>query len=412
MKILSIETSCDETAICIVEATGPLTDPVFEVLGNSLFSQIAHHTPFGGVVPTLAKREHAKNLSPLLLKTLTEAGMNTKTDMLTLEETWKNIETILIREEGLYSAMRESLTNIEKPLIDCIAVTSGPGLEPALWVGISFAIALGKLWGLPVLPINHMEGHIASVLLHSSVIPTEQDGLLSIEIKTPSSIRFPALALLISGGHTEIVSLSEWGKYTVIGQTRDDAVGEAFDKVARLLGLPYPGGPEISRLAKIARAENLPHICKLPRPMIHSKNLEFSFSGIKTSVLYYIRDLHIAHPEKNSILTEEDKKDIAREFEDAVTNVLHSKITQAIKDTAAQTLIVAGGVISNIKLQETFMELEKEYAGLKVLIPEKNLATDNAVMIACAAYIQTLLHPELLSGAQKTIIAQGNLKLG
>jgi len=316
------------------------------------------------------------------------------------DETWNKIETILVKENGLYPLFRNALENVDKPDIDVLAVTAGPGLEPALWVGISFALALGTLWQLPVIPVNHMEGHIASVLMKNTV-------------------RFPALALLISGGHTEIVSVAGWGQYKVVGQTRDDAVGEAFDKVARLLGLPYPGGPKISHLADIARARiatgDMTKTVTLPRPMIHSDNLDFSFSGLKTAVLYYIRDYVRDHAsdsqEKSDPLPADIKTDIAREFEDVVTDVLLAKTTQALDETGAQTLIVAGGVISNKKLRETFLALEDERADLRVSVPLRDFTTDNAVMIACAGYVQTELHPELLSGPQKNIIAQGNLKL-
>ncbi len=420
MKILSIETSCDETAVSVVEANGGLTEPYFHVLGNALFSQIKMHAEFGGVVPTLAKREHARNLPPLLIEALTQTDALKKTDNKYSEETWRHIETILAKENNLYPHFREALEHIARPDIDCITVTAGPGLEPALWVGISFALALGKLWTLPVIPANHMEGHIASVLMNVS---GQDDAHQSLDGHHPFDVQFPAVALLISGGHTEIVSVTGWGKYEVIGQTRDDAVGEAFDKVARLLGLPYPGGPEISRLAEMAREQivsgEMTATVHLPRPMIHSGDLNFSFSGLKTAVLYYIRDYVTENKSSeqtdplplHSLLPLTKKIDIAREFEDAVADVLLAKTTQALDEIGAQTLIVAGGVISNKKLRETFTALENEYAGLRVKIPVRDMATDNAVMIACAAYLQTQLHPELLSEPQKNIIAQGNLKL-
>ncbi len=396
MKILSIETSCDETAISIVEAQGGIQTPSFTVLGNSLYSQIELHKEFGGVFPMLAKREHGKNFTPLLLQTLAEAGMNTidtTTDYPT--ETWTKVEAILSKEDGVYELLKPALEHITKPNIDCIVVTAGPGLEPALWVGISCALAIGTLWGIPVIPINHMEGHIASILMQKDKTESE-------------SVVFPALALLISGGHTEIVTIETWGSYTVIGQTRDDAVGEAFDKVARLLGLPYPGGPQISKLAQRARDEHIPHVAVFPRPMITSNDFDFSFSGLKTSVLYYLRD----HFNGGETLTEIDRLDIAREFEDAVVDVLLTKTQSALDTTSARTLIIAGGVIANTKIREVFQTLESEYADLTVKIPLHNLATDNALMIACAGYIQTILHPEFLTNPQPQIIARGNLTLG
>ncbi len=384
MKILSIETSCDETAVSIVEATGGVQSPSFRVLGNALNSQIAIHSEYGGVFPMLAKREHAKNLPILLKDVLIQANEYKEKKTETSEEMWQKIENILTKEIGLYENIKNIFSTIEKPDIDMIAVTSGPGLTPALWVGISCAQALGVLWDIHVMPINHMEGHIVSVLMENEDV---------------RPVEFPALALLISGGHTEIVSIKAWGSYTVIGQTRDDAVGEAFDKVARMLGLPYPGGPEISQLAKMAREKNIPHTVTLPRPMLHSQDLDFSFSGLKTAVLYHIRD--------NGTPTEEEKMDIAREFEDAVTEVLIKKTEKALEDTGAKILIVAGGVIANTNIREACKHMEKKYTGLVVKTPTQKLSTDNALMIAGAAYIESEIKPF----HKKNITAVGNLKL-
>jgi len=392
MKILSIETSCDETAVSLVEATGTLVEPHFAVLGNALFSQIEIHKKYGGVFPSLAKREHGKNLVPLLVDALSQAGKYKKTGTKDSEETWQNIEKILAREENLSTDLKKFFDDAQKPDVDFIAVTSGPGLEPALWVGISFARALGILWNIPVLPVNHMEGHIASVLLNKTDVT-----------KTKNQIEFPAVALLISGGHTELVKIDDWGKYKIIGQTRDDAVGEAFDKVARMLGLPYPGGPEISRLAEMARTEKMSKKCKLPRPMIHSGDFDFSFSGLKTAVLYWIRD----HGEQS----ETDKQDIAREFEDAVVEVLVGKTESAVEHVNAKTLIVAGGVISNKKLREAFQNFSQKYPELAVRIPAREMTTDNSVMIAFAGFVDVVQKPELLEN-QKEIVADGNMRLG
>lgn len=388
MKILSIETSCDETAVSIVEASGGLKSPSFEPLGNALFSQIETHKEYGGVYPMLAKREHAKNLTPLLKKALSDAEMFAEKKNNYSEKLWQEIKNILSREEGLYQNFRDTFENIQKPDIDFISVTSGPGLAPALWVGISFALALEKLWEISVIPVNHMEGHIVSVLMNSD---------------DKKSVQFPALALLISGGHTELVSISDWGKYEIIGETLDDAAGEAFDKTARMLGLPYPGGPEISKLAEQATKENIPSKATLPRPMLHSDNFNFSFSGLKTSVLYYIRD--------NSPLSLDDKKDLAREFENSVVDVLLTKTEKAINKTDPKTLIIAGGVISNKKIRENFSLLVEKYNDLSLKIPTKDLATDNALMIACAAYININLNPGLKIRT-KDIIAEGNMRLG
>ncbi len=392
MKILSIETSCDETAVSVVEASEDLDSPNFKVLGNALFSQISIHKEYGGVYPMLAKREHAKNLSPLLVETLKQADMFVSYDISKETDLWKEIEKILEREEGLFGSFKKFFEKVQKPNIDVIAVTSGPGLEPTLWVGISFAIALGKLWNITVMGVNHMEGHISSVL---------------VDNEDKRKIEFPALAVLISGGHTEIVEIESWGKYKVIGETVDDAVGEAFDKAARLLGLPYPGGPEISKLAEYAREKKLPQVAKLPRPMLHSKNLNFSFSGLKTAVLYYIRDHH-----KGDITgaSQDEKADLAREFEDAVIDVMYEKTKEALSEMNIKTLIVGGGVIANKALRNVFLSFEKTNKGLVVKIPVKPLTTDNSLMIAAAAYINLMLYPEILSYPQK-IVANGNLRL-
>ncbi len=339
-----------------------------------------------------------------LVDTLSQAGEYKKNETKKSDGVWQKIEKILEREKDLAGELKKFFDGVSKPDIDFIAVTSGPGLEPALWVGISFAKALGLLWNLPVLPINHMEGHIVSVLLNrNNEFLKEKTGGEETNTKTETrEIKFPAVALLISGGHTELVEIDDWGKYKIIGQTRDDAVGEAFDKVARMLGLPYPGGPEISRLAETARTENLAKKCKLPRPMIHSDDFDFSFSGLKTAVLYYIRD--------HDQISETDKQDIAREFEDAVVDVLLHKTTKAIEGVGAKTLIVAGGVISNKKLRKEFEKLGQKYSDLSVHIPLHELTTDNSLMIAMAGYVNVVQNPKLLKN-QKEIVAKGNLRL-
>jgi N6-L-threonylcarbamoyladenine synthase len=394
MKILAIETSCDETALSVVDASikkeGEKDTPIFNVLGSSIFSQIKIHEKYGGVFPALAKREHAKNLVPLMKNVLEKTNLSNNKDVQITEEQKKHLEQLLEKETGLFEAFIEYMEKIEKPQIDALAVTKGPGLEPALWVGISFAKALGYIWNIPIIPVNHMEGHILSVLTKDQV-----------------TVEFPALALLISGGHTEIVHISDWGKYEVIGATRDDAVGEAFDKVARMLSLPYPGGPEISKLAEKERLEKNTDGTKnpfiFPRPMIHSNDLDFSFSGLKTSVLYAIKEI----PE----LTEKIKQQIAEAFEDAVIEVLENKTKKAIEKYDARSLIIGGGVIANEKIRMEFLKIEEEMSGFKVFIPEMSLTTDNAVMIAMAGYAQTLRDKNVLSIDASQIKAEGNLKL-
>ncbi len=363
MKILSIETSCDETAVSIVEATGDFPNASYTILGNALFSQIDIHREYGGVFPALAKREHAKTLVPMLTRALEEASLlNARTDTLN-QESLTELHTILHRETGLSDMLIPFLEKNERPAIDLIAVTTGPGLEPALWVGINFARALSYTWNVPVVSINHMEGHVLS-----SVFATDRI----------SHIAFPALALLISGGHTELNLITSWGTYQKIGETRDDAIGEAFDKVARMLGLPYPGGPEISSRALRARKENLPPFLKLPRPMIDSDDFDFSFSGLKTAVRYGI---------EGKVLTEGDVASIAREFEDSVTEVLIKKVDTAIRTHGIRTLIVGGGVSANRHIRNTFIKHIAEHHPETVLFfPEQKLSTDNSIMIALAGH--------------------------
>ncbi len=386
MKILSIETSCDETAVSILDINGKATSPKILLLGNALFSQVKIHEKYGGVFPNIAKREHAKNLPPLLLKALDQAGFEKRTgrNQFTKNQI-KKVGKILEREYGVAQTLIDLLSNIEKPPIDIIAVTKGPGLEPALWVGINVAIALGVLWNIKVLPINHMEGHIFSVLY-----------------KKNEDIKFPVLSLLISGGHTELVYSKSLLSYKILGETRDDAVGEAFDKVARMISLPYPGGPQISRLAERKRKSGYKKsLWGFPRPMIHSKDLDFSFSGLKTAVLYAI---------KGKKLKKSQKEEIAFEFEEAVTDVLISKTRSALKMFPTRSLIVAGGVIANKHLQKSFNKLIREFNNLKLYVPEKELATDNSVMIGIAAFckIKTSTKKNLWS---KKIKAEGNLRL-
>ncbi|MFZ2886645.1 MAG: hypothetical protein WA021_02370, partial [Minisyncoccia bacterium] len=243
MRILGIETSADETGVSLIEGSGNFgKDFSFKVLGNALATQTATHTRYGGIFPSLAVREHQQNLVPLLHSALEQAGM------LRPGSSPSDIEHILTRETELAALLKEFLKNHERPHIDAIAVTHGPGLEPTLWVGINFAKALAHAWQVPLVPVNHMEGHVVLAACEESI---------NNQVSSINAFKFPLLSLLISGGHTELVLSREFMHYQIIGQTRDDAVGEAFDKVARLLGLPYPGGPEISRLAAELRQRNV-----------------------------------------------------------------------------------------------------------------------------------------------------------
>ena len=364
MIILGVETSCDETALSLIEieAEGTATVPAtVKILANNVLSQIAIHKEYGGVFPMMAKREHAKNLVPLFKKTLEEAnfsdsrfkiqdsGKNPKSDL--LNPLPFTLTPLLDREPELLKQFLEFIPTIEKPPIDLIAVTIGPGLEPCLWTGLNFAKALSVAWDIPVVAANHMEGHVLVSLQKRN----EELSIINYQLSKPN---FPALALLISGGHTEMVLMKKLGSYEIVGKTRDDAIGEAFDKVARILGLPYPGGPEISALAELARKSNhesriMNQEIKLPRPMIHSGDLDFSFSGLKTSVLYLVKKL----PQP---LDERTKMEIACEFEDSATEVIVEKVKKAIEMYGAETLILGGGVVANKNIRGAFEKLSAE----------------------------------------------------
>ncbi len=383
MRILAIETSCDETAVAIVDAQRNEEDAEFRVLGNALFSQVELHQPYGGVYPTLAKREHIKNLPIMLERALAQAKL----------------------------AVAD---------VDVIAVTAGPGLEPALWTGIEFAKKLAAEHGKPLVAVNHMEGHVLAALAEKSAVNSRQSTVLEIK-----EVQLPVLALLISGGHTELVLMKEWLKYELIGQTLDDAVGEAFDKVARMLGLPYPGGPEISKLAEERRRDHADrsrvgtvserdedqHVetpLKLPRPMINDGTCNFSFAGLKTAVLYLLKDnvLINGRPAEDKYTSKEMKSKIAHEFENAVTDVLWKKTAKALEQTGAQTLVIGGGVSANTHIRRVFTENIAEYSDVTLRIPTAALTTDNAIMIALAGYYRAL------RGEFATDIkADGNLSL-
>ena len=371
MRILAIETSCDETAICLLEATETPTGVEFCVINNITHTQL-EHVEFGGVFPAIAKREHLINL-PIILDQI--------------------------------------MKDQEKP--DVICVTNGPGLEPALWCGIVFAKELSEKWNIPVVPVNHMEGHILSVL-----VPNISDNK---NFSFENNIQFPALALLISGGHTELVLVNNIGDYKIIGKTRDDAVGEAFDKVGRMMNLPYPGGPEISKLADQFSGEKK---LELPRPMIHTKDYDFSFSGLKTAVLYHIQNLTRlpdgSHPLlQGEGLTLEQKQEIAHEFQHAVADVLIKKTNKAIEEFGIQTLIIGGGVAANKFIIDSLQtKIEQDFSDVKLFVPTKGLTGDNALMIALAGFFKISRFAKATQDAAKNpdadygdIKAVGNLSL-
>jgi len=343
MKILAIETSCDETGIALVEATVVGEGFAFKTHKAMLLSQAALHAEYGGVYPNLAKREHEKNLP------------------------------ILYREFADLSC-------------DAVAVTQGPGLEPALWQGVEFAKRVAAEREVPLLPINHMEGHLISSLVKDS------------ELK---DVQLPVLALLISGGHTEFVAMKEWLGYEVIGQTLDDAVGEAYDKVARMLGLSYPGGPEISKHAARSRERKGVSPIKLPRPMIQSGTCDVSFSGLKTAALYSLRGLE---------LTDEQKEDFAAEFEEAVGDVFVAKTRQALEQTDARVFVIGGGVAANSYLRERLQKLvTDEFPDVDFRLPELSITGDNAIMIAQCALVRALSGKH--DAAENSLRAVGNLSI-
>lgn len=390
MKILGIETSCDETAVSLIRIDED--GETMDILGNTVHSQIDMHVPYGGVFPVLAKREHVKNIIPVLSSTLKQAGMEIgeKEPRIFSEKEKVWLSDILKSEPELLKAFLDYIPTTKQPDIDLISVTSGPGLEPALWVGINFARALSYIWNISIVPSNHMEGHILTALIEKTA-ESKYDLL-------DKDISYPALSLLISGGHTQIVLTKKVGDYAIVGETRDDAIGECFDKVARMLGLEYPGGPKISKLAAEARAEGISSPEPLPRPMINSDDMDFSFSGLKTAVLYLLK----RHDGKKM-----DTRGIAREVEDAVTDVIVAKMHKAIEKYGVETLIIGGGVIANSHIRKALEKLAED-TSTKLLLPQLDHSTDNALMIAIAGYFGK----ERASGAETPIKAMGTMPIG
>lgn len=313
MHILGIETSCDETGVAIYSHQKGL-------LSHTLYSQTALHAEYGGVVPELASRDHIRKLLPLIQQTLTEAKLSS-TD------------------------------------IHGIAYTAGPGLMGALLVGAAFARSLGLAWNIPTLGIHHLEGHLLAPMLENA---------------RPA---FPFLALLVSGGHTMLVAVKNVGDYKILGETLDDAVGEAFDKTAKLLGLAYPGGAQLAALAQ----KGNPTRFHFPRPMIHKPSLDFSFSGLKTFALNTLRE--------QSFPDEQTKADIARAFEDAVVETLCIKCNKALKKTGFMRLVVAGGVGANQSLRQQ-LQANSAQQNVEVFFPRPAFCTDNGAMIAYAGYLR------------------------
>jgi N6-L-threonylcarbamoyladenine synthase len=359
--MLAIETSCDDTGIAILEAQGDKA-PVFKVLSNVVSSQQIHAN-YGGVFPIMAKREHQTNLVPVLVQSLKEAGLLQEKPSSLNEKELDLVKKILEKESGLYEFTKVFLETHEKPDVNYIVVTHGPGLEPCLWVGVNFAKALSAIWNIPVIPVNHIEAHILVNQLNAD-------------------IEFPALSLVVSGGHTQLILVKDIGSYEIIGETKDDAAGECFDKAARILDLGYPGGPIISKIAAKYAINPKPDTLKLPRPMIHSKDYNFSFSGLKTAVLYKIRDT-----DPKTVKNPEFIQEMCFAVQDAICDVLVKKTLQAAKDRNVKTIILGGGVSANSELRKQFeLNVKGQLSNVKMIFPEPKLSTDNGLMIAVAGY--------------------------
>ena len=362
MKILGIETSCDDTGIALVEGQGK-TWPRFRILSNVVASQIEVHKKYGGVYPNLAKREHIANLPIVFKAALRKANIS---------QVEPKIDPSLSSKE------------LGKGGVDAIAVTYGPGLSPCLWTGINFAKELARKYSVPLIPVDHMEGHL----------------MVGLFTGTKKQARFPAVALLVSGGHTQLLLVKGVGNYQLLGETRDDAAGEAFDKTARMLGLPYPGGPEIAREAALAKT-SLDIV--LPRPMMYTKDFDFSFSGLKTAVLYDYKKRT-----KKVQKSKEYVRAMAKEIQQAIIDVLLKKTLQAAELYQVKSIILGGGVSANEELRKqlkTAMKKEK----IALFLPEKSLAGDNGLMPAFVGYF--LLGKKRYPKDPESIAADPNLRL-
>ncbi len=324
MKILGIETSCDETAAAVLE----VKNNQFRVWSNVVSSSVKLQAKYGGIVPEVAARKQMEYIAPVI---------------------------------------ERALGDIEVKEIDYVAVTNGPGLVSSLRVGFEAARTLSFVWQKPFIAVNHMEGHI-----YAAQLSKLQNSLHKLQKLV--DIKFPALALLVSGGHTQLILLKDYLKYKIIGETLDDAVGEAFDKVAKILDLGYPGGPVVSSLAKKGKADTF----NLPRPMLNSGDYNFSFSGIKTAVLYKIRERQ---------LNKKDKANICASFQAACVEVLVKKTIKATQEFKIKTILLGGGVAANNELRKQLIKvIENEFKKVKILMPEIKLTGDNALMVALAGY--------------------------
>ncbi len=313
MKVLGIETSCDETGVAIYDSEVGL-------LADCLYSQVEIHAKYGGVIPELASRDHIRKTLPLIEEVIEKAG-------------------------------------IDASEIEGVAYTAGPGLVGALLVGAAIGRTLGMAWDVPTIGVHHMQGHLLAPMLE------------------PEPPEFPFVALLVSGGHTQLVKVGGIGRYELLGESLDDAAGEAFDKVGKMLGLPYPGGPHVAKLAQSGD----PARFNFPRPMINRPGLDFSFSGLKT----YVRNTITSLRDESGELAEQDAADIARAFEEAVVNTLSIKCRRALEETGYKKLIIAGGVSANLRLREVLEEAMAKVDG-RLFYAQLKYCTDNGAMIAYA----------------------------
>jgi len=379
MKVLAIETSCDDTCIALAECS----TKDFKLLSNIISSQVEIHRKWGGVYPALARREHQRNLAPLLQKCLKEARLlksKIKNQKSKIQIKNQNLKEILGREETLHKQLKEFLNKYQKPKIDLIAVTVGPGLAPCLWTGVNFAKALAHYWNLPIMGINHIEAHILANWLTPlpTLSPLPQGGGRK---RGGRGNVFPAISLIVSGGHTQLILIKKLGDYKILGETRDDAAGEAFDKIARILGLPYPGGPAVAAEAKKISIINDKLSIKLPRPMLHSKNYDFSFSGLKTAVLYDYKKRKKSEKENKGYV-----RAMACEAQQAIIDILIKKTIKAAKDYNVKSIFLGGGVAANEELRRQFQQkIKKEKLKFKFHISDFQFCTDNAAMVAATA---------------------------
>lgn len=362
MVILGIDTSCDDTSIGIVKIKENKIFFESKVLSNTISSQIKIHKKYGGVYPFLAKREHKNNFLRVFKRTLKKSGL--------LEKRSAKLKKIKIKDflkdEKILKRIKSLLKEYKKPKIDLISVTIGPGLDPCLWVGINFAKILSSFWKIKTIGINHIEAHFLANFLNKKI---KKKRLKSF---------FPAISLIVSGATSQLILIKKIGDYKILGQTRDDAAGECLDKTARILGFSYPGGPIIEKLARDFSKKNKFSL-KLPRPMINSKDYDFSFSGLKTAVLYKVKKRFL----KNKLYLQA----FAFEIQNAVFDVLIKKTIKAIKDYKVKSLFLGGGVSRNKEFKKRFQKaFLKSRLDVNFFVPNSEFCSDNGAMVAISGF--------------------------